>query len=130
MYYKKSRNTSLDALNSLRLKHPGIVFRFPAGVRDISFLLSTQIGSGAHSASNSMGIGGAFLGVKAAGASRRPPPSNGEVKNEWSYVFVPHFSSWHAQGLYLLHCKKLNQVGDEGSNEGKAKLTTVAARKF
>jgi hypothetical protein len=39
-------------------------------------------------------------------------------------------SSWNAQGLYLLYYKKLNKIGDKGSGEGKAKLTTVAARKF
>jgi hypothetical protein len=42
--------------------------RFPARARSFSSLNSIQTGSGAHTPSYPMGIGGSFLGGKAAGA--------------------------------------------------------------
>jgi hypothetical protein len=42
--------------------------RYPAGVRDFSFLYSVQAGSGARPASPPMGAGGCFPGDKTTGA--------------------------------------------------------------
>jgi hypothetical protein len=42
--------------------------RFAVGARDFSFLHSLQTGSGAHSASYPMGVGGSFPGAEAANA--------------------------------------------------------------
>jgi len=53
-----------------------------------------QGGSGAHSASYPMDIGGSFPGSKAAGAWSRPLPSSVETKNAWSYTSTPHTPSW------------------------------------
>jgi hypothetical protein len=46
----------------------GIVVRFPTGRRNFSLFHNFQIGNGAHPASYTMGIGGFFLGGKAAWA--------------------------------------------------------------
>ena len=54
---------------------------------DFSFLQNVQIGSGAHSAANSMATGGCFLGVNPPGRKvDHSPPSSAEVKNKWNSV--------------------------------------------
>jgi hypothetical protein len=58
--------------------------RSPAGAKDFSSSLSVQTGSGAHSASCTMGTGGPFPGVKARSGrdADHSPPSSAEVVNE------------------------------------------------
>jgi hypothetical protein len=56
----------------------------PAGVKDFSSSLCVQTGSGAHSASCTMGTGGSFPGGKARPGrdADHSPPSSAEVVNE------------------------------------------------
>jgi hypothetical protein len=61
-----------------------------------SLLHSEQIDSGAHPASNSMGIGGSFPGVKRLGReANHSPPTSAEFKNRRAIPPLPHISSWH-----------------------------------
>jgi hypothetical protein len=65
--------------------------RFPA-VQDLSLLHVVQTGSGTHPASNPMGTGGSFPGVKRPGREvDHSPPSSAEVKNTWSYISTPPY---------------------------------------
>jgi hypothetical protein len=51
----------------------------------------------AHPASYPMGTGGPLTGGKAAGAwADHSPPTSAEVKNTWTYTFIPHTSSWRS----------------------------------
>jgi hypothetical protein len=61
-----------------------IEVRFPAEVKDLSFDICVQTGSGAHPASCTIGTGGPFPGDKARPGrdADHSPPSNAEVRNE------------------------------------------------
>jgi len=53
-----------------------------------------HIGSGFHPAFYPVATGACFPGVKQLGCKAdHSPPSNGEVKNVWSYISTPHTSS-------------------------------------
>jgi hypothetical protein len=70
--------------------------RFPA-VQDFSLLHSVQAGSGAHTASYPMGIGGSFTGGKRQGREAdRSPPSSAEVKNGGAIPPLPTCLQWHS----------------------------------
>jgi hypothetical protein len=58
--------------------------RSPAGAKDFSSNLCVQTGSGAHTASCTMGTGGPSLGVKARPGrdADHSLPSSAEVENE------------------------------------------------
>jgi hypothetical protein len=58
--------------------------RSPAGAKDFSSILCVQTGSGAHTASCTMGTGGPFPGVKVRPGrdADHSPPSSVEVENE------------------------------------------------
>jgi hypothetical protein len=60
--------------------------RFPAGVRDLSFPHIGRTGSGAYTASCSVGTGDSFPGGKAAGAWIWPLPFSADDKNAWIYT--------------------------------------------
>jgi hypothetical protein len=59
----------------------------PAGAGNFSFHRRVQTDTGAHPASNPMGIMGSFFGVKWQGhEGDHSPPSSSEGKNVWSYA--------------------------------------------
>jgi hypothetical protein len=66
--YKWSRVSSDSIVTDYGLDDRAIGVRSPAGAKDFSSTLSVQTGSGAHPASCTMGTGGPFPGVSAAGA--------------------------------------------------------------
>jgi len=59
------------------------------GITEFSLSLNAQTGSGAHSASFSVGTGVLFWAVKRLGPeAENSLPSSVEVKNEWSYTSI------------------------------------------
>jgi hypothetical protein len=65
-------------------------FRILARARDFSFLQNFQTGPGAPPRIRFNGCRGLFSGVKRPeGDSDRSSPSSAEVKNEWSYTYIP-----------------------------------------
>jgi hypothetical protein len=71
------------------LNNLGIFVRFSTGTRGFSLLQSANIGSGNHPASYSMGT----PGIKRLGCEAdHLPLSSADVKNEWTYTFIPLYS--------------------------------------
>jgi hypothetical protein len=71
--------------------------RFPAWAGNFSLHHRVQNGSGAHSASYTMGTRRSFPGVKRlVREADHSPPSSAEIKNEWSYTSTPQyvFMAW------------------------------------
>jgi hypothetical protein len=66
-------------------------------VGNFSLYYRVQTDSGAHPASYPMGTRSSFP----EGEADHSPPSNAEVKNEWSYTSTPKNSSW--RGAWLKH---------------------------
>jgi hypothetical protein len=63
---KQSRVSSGSIVSDYGLDDRAIGVRSPAGAKDFSSRLCVQTGSGAHSASCTMGTGGSFPGGKSA----------------------------------------------------------------
>jgi hypothetical protein len=84
MYGFVSRVSSGSIVFDYGLDDQAIGVRSPAGVKDISFVLCVQTGSGVHPASCTMGTGGPFLGGKARPGREadHSPTSGTEVKND------------------------------------------------
>jgi hypothetical protein len=76
-----------------RLHNRGSKLRFPAEAGNFSLHHRVQNDSGAHPASHPLGTRGSFPGGKAGGREAdHSPPSNADVKNEWSYTSTPPIS--------------------------------------
>jgi hypothetical protein len=84
IYIYRSRVSSGSIVSDHGLDGRAIGVRSPAGVKDFSFILCVQTGSGAHPASCTMGTWGPFPGGKARPGrdADHSPPSNAEVVNE------------------------------------------------
>jgi hypothetical protein len=67
LYKEKSRDSSVSIALGYGLDERGSRVGFPTGAGNFSLHHRIQNGSGAHSASYTMGIRGSFLGGKAAG---------------------------------------------------------------
>jgi hypothetical protein len=80
----RSRVSSVSIVSDYGLDNRAIGVRSPAGAEDFSSSLCVQTGSGAHSASCTMGTGGPFPGGKARPGrdADHSPPSSAEVENE------------------------------------------------
>jgi len=82
------RDSSVSLVTRLRDGRYG--FRIPEGQVIWFFIFGTQIGSGAHPASYSMGRGVLSRGAKHPGCDfDHSPPCSYEVKNEWRYISSP-----------------------------------------
>jgi hypothetical protein len=79
-----SRVSSGSIVSGYGLDDRVIGVRSPAGTKDFSSILCLQTGSGAHTASCTMGTGGSFPGGKARPGrdADHSPPSSAEVVNE------------------------------------------------
>jgi hypothetical protein len=79
-----SRGSSVSIMSGCGLDDRLIEVRSPAEAKDFSSNLCIQTGSGAHSASCTMGTGGPFPGAKTRHDrdADHSPPSSGEVENE------------------------------------------------
>jgi hypothetical protein len=84
LYFLGIRVSSGSTVSDYGLDDRAIGVRSSAGAKDFSSNLCVQTGSGAHSASCTMGTGGPFLGGKARSGrdANHSPPSNAEVVNE------------------------------------------------
>jgi hypothetical protein len=79
--------------------------RSPAEAKDISCSLCVQTGSGAHSASCKIDIGGPFPGGKARPGrdADHSPPSSAEFVNKWElYLLSSQAPSWRVAGLLFI----------------------------
>jgi hypothetical protein len=76
--------TSVSIVSDYGLDDRAIEVRSPGGAKDFSSSLFVQAGSGAHSASCTMGTGGSFPGAKARPGrdADHSPPSSAEVEYE------------------------------------------------
>jgi hypothetical protein len=79
-----SWDSSVGVVSNYGLDDRDVQFRSPAGAKDFSSSLCVQIGSDAHSASCTMGIGGPFPRGKARPGrdADHSPPSSAEIENE------------------------------------------------
>jgi hypothetical protein len=79
-----SRVSSGSIVSDYGLDDRAIGVRLPAGGKDLSYSLFVQTGSGAHSASCTMGTGGPFPSAKARPGrdADHSPPSSAEVEYE------------------------------------------------
>jgi hypothetical protein len=79
-----SRVSSSNIVSDYGLDDRAIGVRSPAGLKDFSYSLFVQTGSGARPTFCSMGTGGPFPGAKARPGSDadHSPPSSAEVKYE------------------------------------------------
>jgi hypothetical protein len=79
-----SRGSSGSIVSDYELDNWAIGVRSPAGAKGFSSILCVQTGSGAHSASCTMGTVGPFPGDKARPGrdADHSPPSSAEVVNE------------------------------------------------
>jgi hypothetical protein len=79
-----SRVSSGSIVSDYGLDDRAIGVRSPTGANDFSSSLCVQTGSGAHSASCTMGTGGPFSGGKARPGrdADHSPPSSADVVNE------------------------------------------------
>jgi hypothetical protein len=73
--YSMSRVSSGSIVSDYGLDDRAIGVRFPAGVKDFSYSLFVQTGSGAHLASCTMGTGGLSPGAKTRPGCDASPPS-------------------------------------------------------
>ena len=88
------RNRSVNLVNDQR-----IVFRFPAGARDYSFLQIVQTGSDVLPVDSSMGTGDASDGNRVAGAWSWPHTFTvADVKHGWRYTSAPQWSFMSCTG--------------------------------
>jgi hypothetical protein len=93
---------SQDELSSMKLLVQSVLRRagrsgfYSRQGQDSSILHNFQTGSGTHSASYPMGMGG-YSGVKQPEPDgNHQPPSSAEVKNAGGIPPFPHISSWHS----------------------------------
>jgi hypothetical protein len=77
----------------------GIVARFPAGAKGLSFLQRFKIGHGFHQSSYLMRTGGPLLGENPARCEAdHSLLTSAKVKNEWIYATMPPYALWCAGG--------------------------------
>jgi hypothetical protein len=83
-YIIGSRDSSVSIVSDYGLDDRAIGVRSPAGVKDLSYSLCVQTGSGAHPASCTVGTGDPFPEGKARPGrdADHSPPSSAEVDNE------------------------------------------------
>jgi hypothetical protein len=94
--------SSVSIVSDYRLDDQAIRVRYPAGAKDISSGLCVQTGSGAHSASCTMGRVGPFPRGKAQPGrdADHSHPSSAKVMNELEiYLLSTQVPPWHAVGL-------------------------------
>jgi hypothetical protein len=89
----RSRGSSVGTAESYGMYGRGSI----PGTARFFLLHSVQTGSGAHPASNSVGTGGSYLGVKRPGREADHSPSSSvEVKNGGAIPPLPHTSLWYS----------------------------------
>jgi hypothetical protein len=86
----KGRDSSVDIATGYGLEDRGSRVRFPAGAGNFSLHHRIQNGSGAHPASNPMGNGGSFPGVKWLGREADHSPPSRDVVKECVELYL-HF---------------------------------------
>jgi hypothetical protein len=102
----------------------------PCG-RGKNFLHVVETGSGAHPASNPMGTGGSFPGVKRQGREAdHSPPTSATVNKMCIYTSTPHTPSWcsvqlvkHKDTFTLTaHARTKNYSSSEGKKMNASTL--------
>ena len=77
----------------IRLRVGQFEVRILEGTKNFSLLQNVQTGCGAHTAYCSMGTDVLSSGLKRPGReSYHFPPYSAEIKNEWSYTFIPLYA--------------------------------------
>jgi hypothetical protein len=92
------RDSSVDIVTKLHVGFPRNCSSFPS--RGKTLLQSVPAGCGNLPASSAIGFcDSEFLVGEVAGLEAgHSPPASSDAKNEWSYTFTPHITSWPAQG--------------------------------
>jgi hypothetical protein len=86
----KSRESSVGIVTGYGLDDRGSRIRFPVVAGNFSLHYRVQTGTGAHSASYSVGNGASSLAVKRAGREdNHSPQSSATINNAWSYTYTP-----------------------------------------
>jgi hypothetical protein len=102
IYIYISRGSSVSIVSGYGLGDRAIGVRSPGGAKDFSSILCVQTGSGAHTASCTMGTGGPFPGGKARPEREADysPPSSAEVENDYELylLYLYLLPTWRVVG--------------------------------